>query len=189
VTYGSAEQHPAYNLPAEVGYEYGRISARAGYAAEQLDAAWKRPIRHNVAIERAALYHVVRLDEVCERVEASREARLPAGVPQAQIYDMRAAMLVVMHTVPYEAHHRAILRNQATLRSYEFASGDDPISDEAESLVDEWHEWLWRDREGHPTRNVSDLGASAILAEGCGRLVSAAEAILTTTRRSPDSVN
>ena len=175
-------------LDGELEHRYARIAVGAIHAAESLAAAWQRPVRHNRKIERAALFHVLELDLDCMGALESplAEMLLPPGVTARQRYELSAGALIVREVLPFADDQREKLRIPNMRHDWEFES--DRLMARQPRLTERWHEWLWADAHGNPQRDVGQLGASAVLAEGCRRLATVVPRILGWEERGPRSL-
>jgi hypothetical protein len=164
-----------------------RLATRSTYSLLLLDAlatsgalsnSWKRPRRHNRAIERKALYFALRLDQNCRSALTNGRAMPSAGVAGVEArYEIQAAIQTVHVVLPFTLAERDVLTPPEMLpRPPE--EREPPLNPQFEDetavpdrrLLERWHKWLWMDEHGVPQPNVGALGASAILGEGCNRL-------------------
>lgn len=137
---------------------YGIAAQAAGQLSLRLCEAWHGSARRpHPSIEGHALFHAVRLDELCERVGASdrREDSLAPliafsnqNLPAETLFDIHAAVVTIPQLFPYSDHERSRLRVQT--RKNGEAWGQD-MTEREPYLVEKWHDWLWHE-------NPSDRG-------------------------------
>lgn len=164
-------------LPSEVRHVYSRMCRDAGGVYTNLHAAWQRPVRHNKPIERAALWYGLELanDGAQILVDPDETALSLPGRSLATRYEIRAASLIVQHTLPFSDVELRALRAPNMLHDLEFQTtgteyGIVGVAVRQPDLVDRWHDWVWMDQQRKVQRDPSVLGSSAVLAEACGRL-------------------
>jgi hypothetical protein len=177
-------------LPSRSGDEQSLalLHFHSSGTAYNLTESWKRSVRHNVGIERLALWNAVELDRACEQALVQgrlldSEFTLESGRTKAR-YDVRAAVHVIPHLMPF-AMSREILRSAPNLTFEEW--GEAMVEREPEVIAD-WHRWLWgasphNERQGMRPVGV-DRGHSSELAVGSLQLASGLEAVLGWSRSS-----
>ncbi len=160
-------------LPPE-GYPiYARLFTAATGTAEHLREAWKRPVRHNRRIERAALWYALNVDRSYAELLAvpSPLALLRDLLPEAEVeerYEVEAATHAVHRHLPFTRQERYALQQAQSMSNFQFET--EGITAREPALVEQWHRWVWEDERRVPQTGVEALGASAIVAEGCFRL-------------------
>jgi hypothetical protein len=103
---------------------YLRIQWNATEAAGQFAAVSKRPVRHNRAIERAALWHTLALDKDCARIletnSWSQLVRPKTGIVRSR-YEAEAAIRTIPSLLPFSSAESGILHRN-------MGDGKDPKS-------------------------------------------------------------
>lgn len=164
--------HETEPLSVEAQGFYSLMNLNAGGAAFYLYQSWERPKRHNMRIERAAMWYTLMLDRDCGRALTSPDTSLlmPPGTDVQTRYELQAGINTVRHCLPWTHSEREILRSPLNqmVEDYEFIGGE--IVAREPALADRWHQWLWMGQHGEPQTSIEALGASAVLAEGCKRL-------------------
>ena len=135
-----------------------------------LNEGWKRPVQHNIGLERLALWHTVNLDLKCE------EAAYPNGKafslmaahfePDAR-FEITAAVLHIPEVVPF-AFERDKLRYPIAARFEEW--GEEMAAREPHTVA-RWHEWIWEQASG--SLSPEDHGSASILAVAARHLADA----------------
>ncbi len=160
----------------------------AAQAHGYLRQSWRRPVRHNLGIERWALWHVLDLNNDCHKAIMGWEdwysrylMRPPIGELTAR-YEVQAGILTVHHVIPFDSAERERLDKP---RSVGPGVWHDVIGEQEPDLIERWHTWLWTDEQGNQVRrdDLDQLGASATLAEACGRLAVSLSPLVDDRRR------
>jgi hypothetical protein len=147
---------------------YSRMLFDALTTSDALVGSWRRPKRHNRAIERDALFCSLLLDADCRAALADGSAIPSAMVASAETrYEVHAAIQTVHVVLPFTLAERDVLTSPEMVRNPRF---EDESAVPDTGLLERWHEWLWMDELGVPQTSTEALGASAILQEGCRRL-------------------
>lgn len=126
---------------------YIRLQGTSARTANALRDAWKRPVRHNLLIERAALWHSLDLDADCSHIMNPRGWPLlirPMAGDFAARYEAEAAIRMIPSTLPFSADERQALRVEQRDQNYEF---EYYVPSERQALFTRWHQWLWSPRE------------------------------------------
>lgn len=139
--------------------------------AEHLDATWARPTRHNLGIERLALWNAVKLYRVCEvAATGAAPSVTDEAIPVEVEYELEAAIRVIPAVLPFNGDEidalLAATDEQDLLRSGAMLAMRQP------ALVDRWHRWLWGDSD---RGNSDSAGNASLLAVATGRLAMALE--------------
>jgi hypothetical protein len=126
-------------------------------------------VRHNLKIERAALWYAVRLAVDCATVASADEVGELVGSPPAR-YDTKAAVQTIPTLMPFASHERDALaretRENKPFYNFEWEYAITHSVVDGSALFDRWHDWLWT-----PDRQSRDPNPVALeLAEGCKRL-------------------
>lgn len=160
---------PEGNLSQDAFDFYAMMGFHASGAGKMLTQGWKRPKRHNKRIERAALWHSIGLGQLCTKaLHPSYVSLLSPPLTDTETkYELEAGIRTVNAVLPFTSLERDALRREQRERNTRF---DDENAIREVALFERWHEWLWIGERGEPQTSVEALGASAILAEGCGRL-------------------
>lgn len=168
---------------------YSRMRNTAHIAGKYMRESWKRPSNRYRHIERMALWSAVLLDIDCgEALKSGHELRLwPPDVSPQTRYGLQASVRMVHATLPFTAEERQALSEgplHTFNETYPETESKELAAHEPE-LVERWHEWLWLDELGQQQRDVTKLGASAILAEGCGQVFVTVHSILSDPLATP----
>jgi hypothetical protein len=148
---------------------YSRLLGHAMFASDAIAASWKRPKRHNKAIEQDALFCSLMLDADCRRSLADGTTMPSTSVASLEArYEVHGAIQTVHAVLPFTLAERDVLLPPGTWLAPAF--GDDESTVPNTGLIERWHEWLWMDELGQPQTSTEALGASALLQEGCRRL-------------------
>jgi hypothetical protein len=116
-----------------------------------------------------ALKEALDLDWYCQRILADPELLTPeVGSPEAK-YDFQAGIYIAHHILPFSLEERGRLCSPDEMPPEKWARFEESAGREPE-LVERWHQWIWTDAHGHPTKGSSALGASAILGVAAWRL-------------------
>lgn len=159
-----------FTLPLTLQHAFSRMQSDATQADRHLREAWRRPVRHNKALERAALWHAVALSQDCvEMLDSPQVVTLSPKCGVQTRYEIQAGMRTARDVLPFTPLEIAAFRPTEMIRNFRFESLDaEPAP--PKHLLDRWHEWVWLDERGVSQRRVEALGESAILAEACSRL-------------------
>jgi hypothetical protein len=160
---------------------YLRMQWNATGAAEKFTAVSKRPIRHNRTIERAALWHVLALDEDCAGIVEvkpwsrgvnrwSELVRPKTGIAKSR-YEAEAAIRTVPHLLPFSREESEILHRNLgdghDLSNFLFEHGIGDMKLGQLALCERWHSWLWTEgSERAQSRSIE----SEILEMACTQL-------------------
>lgn len=167
--------------PIERVGTYTRMQTHAGEVVRQLGYAWKRPVRHNRRIERAALWYTLHVARDCDRILD------PAGTPDyvqpvtgdaLARYDTEAAIRTIPETLPLTRREREILSGNQDRRNFEFEHGIGNVALGQLALVERWHEWLWTTPTTTSARRASPNPTAELLIMGCARLANGLARIL-----------
>ena len=152
-----------------------RMGARSAYS--HLQQAWERPVRHNLRIERAALWHSLITDLYCQQMLHSSEfgGLLDRYSNPVDAYELTAGALAISHTLPFTDSEKEKIRSTPAEMIKVFEFRHDSTAQRAPGLFSEWHGWLWTTEvEGRRApSNMPSLPAS-MLAEACLRVSLAA---------------
>lgn len=175
-----ASEPRRYDIGLEPRWVYERMWMGASQTVRHLNEAFKRPVRHNDRIERAALWCSLMLDKECARAlrVSHREYLGPGGVGAVTRYELEGAIHVVHASLAFEDAEREMLRATNMLGDYEFASDD--LWHREPALLDRWHGWLWLDGTHGRNAITDDHGSASVLAEGCNRLARVLPAIISS---------
>jgi hypothetical protein len=125
---------------------YVRLMTFSEQVAMRLDEAWKRPVRHNRQIERAALWYTLHVAGDCDRLLDPNDRRpylRPTKGDATARYEAEAAIRTIPDTTPFTHQERQILSGNMDRSNFQFEHG---IGDSALgqlALVERWHDWLW----------------------------------------------
>jgi hypothetical protein len=167
------------SLPPPAQQFLARMQMEARGSTSGLAESWKRPVRHNLKLERLALWHAVRLEASCENAldDECGPSVLPlspsAAAPESR-YEVEAAVRMVPQLMPFT--HCDLDRLRAPIGVY-FEKWGDEMADREPQLVARWHRWLWAESssELYEPENYADaalLGCAAHrLAEGLETLL------------------
>lgn len=172
-----AESHSIYLSwpePKERVGTYSRMQDAASMVVEQLSAAWKRPVRHNKQIERAALWHALDIigdcDDLLSSAGHSAYAGPTTGGPTDR-YIAEAAIRTLPVGFPLTQRERDILSRNKDLRNnleFEHGIGDTALGQLA--LLERWHDWLWTVPIGPSEGKASPNADAELFAVGCANL-------------------
>jgi hypothetical protein len=162
--YADPADHP---LGTEAWFLYNRIGRDAAGTRKGLRQSWQRPVRHNLTIERGALYSALYLDRDAVTVMADDRLLQPSHVDVQTRHEFAAGVLLVHRLLPFSEDERARLRGPTWMLDDRWVP--EAVEREPE-LVDRWHKWVWTDEHGIVQRAAS-TGASGVLAIACGQLV------------------
>jgi hypothetical protein len=156
-------------------------------AWEQFEEVSKRPVRHNRRIERAALWHILRLDRECVQVLDSYgrpdpDLVRPKTGDVVSRYETEAAILTVPNLLPFSRSESTTLqscnlRNVRDLSNFQFEHGIGDTTRGQLELCERWHDWLWTDGLGRAQDRSIE---SKVLETACARLSVALFAVITT---------
>jgi hypothetical protein len=160
--------------PQDMHRQYEGIRFEAQATAYHMAQCWRRPVRHNREIERAALWNALQLEMLCRDV-VSGELPPPDGATVGSRYEIQAAARTIIAVLPFTDEERDRLHQQRIPSNLMFEDTSNLAHPE---LFERWHQWLWLDDHGATQSDVEALGASAMLAEGSGRLGDALSGVL-----------
>jgi hypothetical protein len=160
---------------------YLRMQWDATEAVTKFTEASKRPVRHNQRIERAALWHVLSLDEDCARILDPAGwphlVRPKTGVTRSR-YEAEAAIRTIPELVPFTPQESDTLRYNQHLHNFQFEHGIGDVARGQLALCERWHEWLWT--AGSSARAQVRNPESKVLEVGCARLSVALGDVIAT---------
>jgi hypothetical protein len=142
-------------------------------------------VRHNRRIERAALWHVLRLDSLCASVLDAyghpdpRFVRPQTGSTESR-YEAEAAIRTIPSLSPFTQSEEAVLSRNLDLQNFEFEHGIGDLTLGRLALRERWHEWLWIDGSGRAQERSTE---SQVLEMACGRLSVALYDVVTAFDR------
>lgn len=153
-------------------HHYQWMLSGAQSTAEYLREGWKRPVRHNRALELAALWYTIELDLSCRgTVDTAGALSLPVSASTANQYEVLAAAYVLPRLIPFTLDEIGRLRPKPDIMAdYHFERG--LVTQREPRLVERWHEWIWTGR------TEGAAGPGDLLVEGCDRLSEALSRIL-----------
>jgi hypothetical protein len=155
---------------------YQVMSLTAGAAAVHMHQSWRRPVRHNRQIERAALWNCLRLDLGCAAIiRHGLGASDGLGLEPIDRYQLHAAAYIVHHNLPYGEEERAELLPGDSLGQFEFPDEPRPGGREI-TLVERWHGWLWEQPEPSGKTPAVPSAVGVMVAEACSRIADALHA-------------
>lgn len=149
---------------------YGLTQMLASGAANRLHQAWQRPVRHNLRIERAALWYTLMADRNHEEIRADIEQRSMTTSRAGDItsnYELLAGILTVRYILPFSLPDlgRLLVPYKDAVDDFEFRTA--MVCERAPEQVARWHDWLWTARQQQP---ASPSMPASVLAEGCERV-------------------
>lgn len=180
----SDKEHPGNKFYHDV---YDRAELCAANTVSSLEAAWEWPVRHNLKIERAALWWahltVMRIYDVDEELWSP----YPQDVDAATRYDFQASLSTIPTLLPHKGQdlHRKLLGPRYQIeREHEFR-GDftEHAYQRAPAVFDEWHKWLWTSSTGEGRTHAEPSPDALVLAEGCTRLAVSLNTIIGTYKQ------
>jgi hypothetical protein len=170
---------PASKMLPELYQAYSHLYEASRETTRYLDAAWQRPIRPNLSLERLALVYALRLQAGCQMALEVSDVQLflapTLGNPAAR-YDLQAAVNTLPQLLPFASAEGSAFVSQA--------HASDPASsieagmqalNASPALFEQWHLWLWVKQAG--LRGVPSTPALT-LAAGCTRLAGTLEAVV-----------
>ena len=173
---GSSSQR----LPQEVDRLLTLMRHEANSTVHYLDESRERPVRHNMGLERTALWHAVALEAHCEKaVDRDLDFRvLPispeVGSPVVR-YDVEAGILMIPRLLPFTN------LDLPRLRAASEGTYPEGMAEREPELVARWHRWLWespQNVEGSTPSGTADYGGSSELALASSRLASGLKVVL-----------
>ena len=149
---------------------YSHVQAQATSTAKLIYDSWQRPKRHNLRVERTALWHALDLDQSCAWVlePGNTQILIPPLGNVETCYDIQAGVRSVHATFPLSAEEREELSTKPEEQKNQWLEGEAPV--DASRLLERWHAWLWNDSHGGQRSHIEALGASAIFVEASARL-------------------
>jgi hypothetical protein len=193
----SIEEHHPGNESYRDFYDW--TATCAGQTVAHLEEAWERPVRHNLKIERAALWWAhITIEQIADVFSRPDQLWMlnPQGVDAPTRYDLQASLRTIPTVMPPDGlgwNHKQLvgrvsetplgLQREMDLE-FEFkGERGERARKRAPDVFREWHEWLWtRDTRGRRTRAEPSQQA-AVLAEGCTRLALSLNTIIGTYQR------
>lgn len=170
------------NLPNEQLATYIRVNVAAASAASHLRDAWKRPVRHNQQIERAALWYALDVGNDCERLldPADEGGYLRPSKGDAIVrYDAEAAIRMIPSVLPFTDQERRVLSaNQDRRNNFQFEHGIGDMALGQLALVERWHGWLWTPSHDQADGRETPSPSAEVFRVGCLRLGGALAEIL-----------
>jgi hypothetical protein len=164
-----------FTLPADDHGVYIRMAFDAQQVASHLERARKRPVRHNLSIERTALWHTLRLDQDCMRIldPTDRIHLLRPQSDDAKVrYEIEAAIRTIPEVLPFTTHERETLRAS---KSYNSLRREEVIAEQP-ALAAQWHKWLWTPQNIPSPLSEVLAEASSCLEGNLGRILVAHQA-------------
>lgn len=154
---------------------FNSLENRSPDAAKAMQEVWRRPARHNVRIERAALRYTVILDGHCRNLTMHGRHRtflVPPLSDPAKRYDIEAAVRTIPDLVPFTQDECERIRG-SQFYTDGYHTGPQDISNTEPELLARWHEWLWTPKDD-PSQRASEPNPEAeALAAGYTRLAEA----------------
>lgn len=143
---------------------------------ESLPAAWDYPARHdgecNKELELEALYEALNLDRCSQEVLSNPSLLLPeVGSVEAR-YAFQAGVYIAHHSLPFSLEERTHLTPGGIEGDMGWYDSLKEVAHRESRLIERWHHWVWTDTRGVVQREVSALGASAILSVAAEQLKS-----------------
>lgn len=161
-------------LPEQQRATYMGLQWTAGSAADHLYDAWKRPVRHNRRIERAALHFALNIANYCERVSTNRpeHVRPKIGNMDAR-YDAEAGIRTIPTILPFTVEERRLLTANQHPHNPRFEHGIGDVALGQLELAEQWHDWLWTPPTNPLERRALPGAEAELLALACTRLTHA----------------
>jgi hypothetical protein len=160
-------------LPREQFSVYMQAQGHAASLLRHLREAWKRPVRHNRQIERAALWYVLDIADDCERLldpATNGEYLRPNHGDATARYDAEAAIRTIPSISPFTKGERGSLDGNQDWSNYQFEHGIGDVALGQLALVERWHEWLWTPPDSPTERRASPSPDAELLEAACSRL-------------------
>jgi hypothetical protein len=164
---------------------YIDINHSAYATAERLYEAWKRPVRHNRAIERAALWYALDVSNGCASLVNATESSEQHGYIRpgkgdvVTRYDAEAAIRMIPEIMPFTNDEQwALRRNRDRRNNFQFEHGIGNTALSQLALAERWHDWLWTPPANPSERQASPGSDAGVLAVACSRLTVALGEIL-----------
>jgi hypothetical protein len=161
--------------PRETLACFDLIGSSLPEAVERMQEAWRRPVRHNRKIERAALTSTVRIERYCRHLlMGDMGSFLTPPLPDpAKRYDIESAIRTIPSVIPFTRYECESIRDTKWDEAGFYAGVDDDPGITRPELLTRWHEWLWTpkadsgQRTDEPNPEAQALAASyARLSEG-----------------------
>jgi hypothetical protein len=170
-------------LPPETINHYALMQMAADVARDNIRAAWRRPVRPNLRLERAALWGAILLHSECKKAMDPQNADLllPTGHRADLQYQLQTAVRSAKDLVPFsdaECNEIAGYADSAIRDDYQFAS--DTITARRPDEVARWHDWLWAGDYDRPTRTMV-AGGSAVYVTACVMLSQSVATVVETS--------
>lgn len=141
-----------------------------GYRA--LAESWRRPVRHNLTVQREALWCVLSLDQDNDAVEHSRDPAAlvrPSFATPKTCYELESSLRLIPHLLPLTRSECGRLWRNTDFETV--MAGEYHIGSIGElALVERWHDWLW---DSPPSRHAQASREAEMLQLACGRLANA----------------
>jgi hypothetical protein len=161
------------------------VQFQATEALIQFKEVSKRPVRHNRRIERAALWHVLRLNRECVQVLDSYgrpDLVRPKTGDVVSRYEAEAAIRTVPSLLPFSRSETTIMQkcnlgNGRDLSNYQFEYGIGDTTRGQLGLCERWHDWLWTDGSGRAQDRSIE---SQVMEIACARLSVALYDVITS---------
>jgi hypothetical protein len=170
-------------LPREQIATYISVQGFAYFTAAHLRDVWKRPVRHNRHIERAALWYALDVGNACERLlDPGNEGQYlrPSNGDATARYDAEAAIRTIPSILPFiERERRVLSENKDRGNNFQFEHGIGDVTLGQLALVERWHDWLWTPPDSSSERRASPGSDAEILAVACTRLTNALGDVLS----------
>jgi hypothetical protein len=156
---------------------YTRMQSTAAEASVHLRDAWKRPVRHNRRIERAALWYTLYVADDCDRLldpnDRRQYLRPPIGEARDR-YEAEAAIHTIPSVLPFtRREHQVLSGNKDRRNNFQFEHGIGDTALGQIALVERWHDWLWTNPESTSERRASPGPDAQVFAIACARLSNA----------------
>jgi hypothetical protein len=168
---GSESEGPSYSA-AHLVFE--DISLHAHGVVYEVAQARLRPVRHNLEIERLALWHTVQLAGACRAaVDPAIQPEMPSlreatvGLPSVARYDILSVTPVFPSLIPVQGGDLDRLMVAGHTESFE--PWGEAVAEREPSLVAHWHEWLWDQRTANPDQS-DDFGEATVMVTAALRL-------------------
>lgn len=161
---------------------YTRMQTFAEQVVIQLGNAWKRPVRHNRRLERAALWYTLYVADDCNRLLDPNDRRQylrPRTGEAKHRYEAEAAIRTIPDVLPFTRQERQALNgNKDRRNNLEFEHGIGATALGQTALVERWHDWLWTSPDGGSERRASPGSDAEVFSVACVRLSNALGEIL-----------
>lgn len=133
-------------LSVELGNYFQRMHFDAACAVQALQQYQRSSVRHNVAVERTALFHSVLVGATCEELLSPdglydlEELETATTAEPEQHFDLRAPISLLPNVLPYDGgdRQRLFLPVERSAEAWVRRSEGQECG-----LIDRWHTWLW----------------------------------------------